>query len=471
MNESGSRFHGAPKSLAIALGALALVELLKHAALLSLGQMQPWGDSSGYWSLAGDAAAGDWWLVGSGLAYRTPGYPWFLAVCRCVFDECGLLAAVSLQHASVLVTSAATTWLTWHITRRSAATIAASLWCLGCTARPLYANWLLTESLATCVLTLVVVVLVLVGERRSWRWLAVAGGVLGVGVLLRPSLLAATPVLLIAGWWVAKDRGQRGIRRVVTMLMGVIVLGLMVTPWCVRNHILFDRFAVTIFTGRELWKTAFDPWPGGELPIPTDGAGAQIRERIVDDSIDLRHNWTVSGALSQSGLKDHEVDRLMEQAAWQAIGRDPARTSFRTLARCATFWYVWEWETNLDEDAEPATFVSQHRIGITPWRATLLQFLKRTPERWPPAMWLWSVATWLGVAALLIRPESRQMGVLLAMILGGATVLTAALEVPLYRYRLVLEPLMIVAAVAGLSGLIGYLGARRQRDDSSSDQG
>jgi hypothetical protein len=287
-------------------------------------------------------------------------------------------------------------------------------------------------------------------------------------VLIRPALLAALPALLLAGWWIGRDRGLSRGRRALIAVLGVVPLTLVLTPWCVRNRLVFDRFALTIFTGRELWKATFDPWPGAELPIPVDGDGRRVRELIPDRDVDLRHNWSVSAALSQRGLRDDEVDRLMERVACQAVRRDPGRAAFCTLARCATFWYVWEWDTNLDAEADPGAFDGQHRIGATPWRATLLRLLSWTPERWPPAMWAWSAAAWIGAVLLLCNRSSRRAGVLFALIFAATTLLTAGLEVPVYRYRLVLEPLMIAACVAGFAR---YRGARRQRDDSSDDQG
>jgi hypothetical protein len=228
-----------------------------------------------------------------------------------------------------------------------------------------------------------------------------------------------------------------------------------------RNQRLFGRFALTIFTGRELWKTAFDPWPGGELPIPTDGAGDIIRQRLASQDLNLRHNWSVSAALAQTGLRDHEVDALMEAAARQAIARQPVRFAGRSLARCLTFWYVWEWETDLRRNASAEAFAGQFRTGPTRWQSTLTAALRYTPERQRACMVLWSLATWLGVLTLIRDESSRRAGLVLALILGGATVLTALLEVPLYRYRLVLEPLMVIAAVAGTASLWRAVGGRR----------
>jgi hypothetical protein len=419
-------------------------------ALLAVGLAQPWGDSGPYWQYAQDAAGGDWWLAASQQAYRTPGYPWFLAAVIRLCGPCAFVTAVLLQHGLVLLTSWMTALLTMRMTGSKWAALSAWAFCAISTARPLYANWVLTETWATVLLTAVLWQLVsLVNDQRTWR-LLVAGVLLGCGVLVRPSLLAAAPALVIGGWLLG--RGWR--QRCWFALIGPAVMGLCLLPWCCRNARQFDRFALTVFTGRELWTAHFSPWPGGELEIPTEGAGQELRTRMSDSGINLRHNWSVYGELRRSGLDDAEADSLMGRVAWQAIWENPGQAAYRTAARCATFWYVKDWEIDLLHDApsgEGAEFAPrQWRWMTSAGQGTVIVALRYIPERWFPAIWLWSLATALGCLSLLIRPEGRRVGLLIVTVFVATTVLTAALEVPLYRYRCVLEPLMIAATVAGL---------------------
>lgn len=431
------------------LCGLVCLELLKLTGLLLAGQNQPWGDSPTYWNLGGEAARGDWWLKTSALASRTPGYPWFLALCRLTFRDHALLATVGLQHGTVLMTTLATVWLTWQVSGEQRLPLLAAGWCVLSTARPQYANWVLTESLATCALAFFAVAIWYALERRSlWVWLA-AGIVLGLGILIRPALLAAVPVLLIACVWEFR-RGERTVPHALRGFAGMLVLLVVLTPWCLRNWFLFDRFALTIFTGRQLWKAAFDPWPGGGLSLPQDGPAAVLRSRIQASGVDFRHNWSVAAALSHSGLADHELDLLMEQVAWQAIARNPGQALERLIIRCMTFWYVREWEPPAARSHGPQDpFHDQRQLALPHWQPRLESIMRYTPERCFPAMWLWSGMTWLGTLCLLYHPDQRRWGVLLAVLFGSTTLLTAALEVPVYRYRAILEPLMIVATLCG----------------------
>lgn len=446
------------------IAALIGLELLKHLALLSLGLAQPWGDSGPYWQLAGDAAHGDIWLAVSQQAFRTPGYPWLLAIFRFLGGPVALAAALIAQHLVVMLTSLATAMLARQVTKSDGATLLAWLLCALSTARPLYANWILTESWATLLLTVAVLQIVrAVDERRSGH-LILASCCLAAGVLVRPSLLAAAPALLAAGWMC----GQTLVGRCKLALLGPALLAVCLVPWCLRNASQFDRFALTIFTGRELWTAHFSPWPGGELEVPTDGPGGELRSRIGTSDIDLRHNWSVSYALQKSGLNDAEVDALMERVAWQAIGNNPGRAAFRTLARCATFWYVREWEIELRYDGmseqTPNFYPTQRRWMTSPLQATVIAALKFTPERWFPAMWVWSIVTWAGIASLMIRHNSRAAGTILGLVLLTTTVLTAGLEIPLYRYRCVLEPFMVATTAVA----VHFLGSLRSQHRPAS---
>lgn len=431
------------------LSGLVCLDLLKLVGLLLAGQNQPWGDSPTYWDLGGEAARGDWWLTTSALASRTPGYPWFLALCRLMFQDHALLAVVCLQHGSVLMTSLATVWLIWQVSRKQGLTLLAAGWCVLSTARPQYANWILTESLATCALTLFALALWHAQElRRLWGWI-VAGIVLGLGIQIRPALLAAIPTLLIASIWEFR-RSERTAPNALRAFVGILLVLVIMIPWCLRNWLLFDRFALTIFTGRQLWKAAFDPWPGGGLPLPQDGPAAVLRSRIQTSAVDFRHNWSVATALSHSGLADHELDLLMEQVAWQAITRNPGQALERWGIRCMTFWYVREWEPPEAKSPGPQDpFHDQRQLALPHWQPRLEKLLRYTPERYFPAIWLWSGMTWLGTMSLLFHPEQRRWGVMLTVLFGSTTLLTAALEVPVYRYRAILEPLMIVATLCG----------------------
>jgi len=435
-----------------AAAAIFCVDLLKHAALFAVGQAQPWGDSTVYWRMGAAVAAGDWWLANDPVAFRTPGYPWYLGLCRSGLGEKGLIAAVVGQHLCVVLTSLITAALVWRISRSRGWTLLAWGICACSTARPLYANWLLTESLATLCLTLAVLLMLLACHCGCGKRLAFAGFVLGAGVLVRPALLAAFPALLFAGVWLSRAAGLPTWRRIGLMVAGPLVFGSVLWPWCLRNQLLFERFTLCAFTGRELWTAHFSPWPGGDLVIPQDGAAGELQQRLGTTTLDLRHQWSVSDALRESGLNDAETDALMEQAARQAIAAQPGQAAFRAVARCGTFWYCWEWEVNTVDDPLPERvsrfYADQFRWSCPVMQPCVISMLPYTPERWFGTSIAGACAAGIGILLLFWSPATRPHAVVLGLTLLATCVLTAALEIPLYRYRCVLEPLMIAASVS-----------------------
>lgn len=433
---------------AVLLCVLSL-ECLKHSQFLTLAHLQPWPDSSSYWQLAKRVAQGDVWLWNVDVASRTPGYLWFLAPFT-LSGDVGPRLVVVVQMLATMATSALLAYWVWQMTRSSWATVAAYGLAVCSTARPLYANFILTETLATLLLLLAAYTIHQGLNRTSaLYWAALATG---VGLLVRPSLIVLVPVLIVASLYVAWRRGTSWYRRIAIALGPLLLIALIVSPWCLRNAYKYDRFTLVVFTGRELWTTTFSPWPGAQLEVPADGAGLELRTQLgpAAQTANWAHNWSVSDALTRSGLNDAQADALMERVAWQAVARQPRRALFHVGARCLTFWYVKDWPLDW-RTADPQTFPplprDQNRRLIPPL------WLPYTPEQSFPAMWLASGLSLLSVLVLLVRPSQRSLGGMLLAIFAGTTLLTAVLEIPLYRYRVPLEPLMIVAFVMALHEL------------------
>ncbi len=59
---------------------LLAATVAKVAAVLALGPASIEMDAMGYWKLSGLVIDGDLFMMGEPIAYRTPAYPWFLAI-------------------------------------------------------------------------------------------------------------------------------------------------------------------------------------------------------------------------------------------------------------------------------------------------------------------------------------------------------------------------------------------------------
>jgi hypothetical protein len=423
------------------LWGLLLLDFLKHLLLLASGFQQPWPDSDGYWRLGADVAGGDLWLLESGWGFRTPGYPWFLGLFQAIFSpRAALVGAILVQHLAAFGTDLIVAFWTRRLTGSNRAMLGALAACVVCTARPLYANWILTETLATaCLVAFAAATWSAWARSRTDHFLS-ASILAAVGTLIRPSLILTVPLVLGVGLILSRRSGLASRQRWWLRLAPLVIAAAILCPWIARNGQLFGRWTLVTFTGRELWTTTFSPWPGAGLEVADDGPGRQLKERLADlTSVDLRHNWSVANALSKSGLNDADLDAIMQQASVQSIRSRPAHASLHVLARMATFWYCHEYPAPSPPTRTSSVFPSQPSPA---WSQALLQW---TPERTFLGTWIFSALTWLATGWLLIRRDTRVAGLVCGYLLAGTTLLTAVFEIPMYRYRLPLEPIALVA--------------------------
>lgn len=433
------------------LAVLAVLELVKHLALLAAAGAQPWDDSAGYWRMAGLIAQGDVWLLHEETASRTPGYPWLLGFVRWMAGSNALTVMILIQHLLVWLTSRLTVDLTWKLSQSPRAAIATAILCLASTARPLFANWILTEVVATFCVMLAGWSLVNRAGQVSTGRLLFASCVLGIAVLVRPASLAFAPALLVVSLLPRDGRSFR--RRLAMSLLVVLAITLPLLPWVIRNRVQHDRWMLIAFTGRELWTVAFSPWPGAGLMLEDSSSADALLDRVGELPENWRNNAAMTGILRNSGLDDVPTDDLMARVAGEALRQHPGRAVGTFAARCATFWYCWDWETELRADrlspAHREPWRDQRMWYFPRWTEALMAVLRATPERFRVTSVLAMLIVWLGVARMIGRADTRGAGMALFVALAGLTVLTAALEIPNYRYRSVVEPLLIVGASLG----------------------
>jgi 4-amino-4-deoxy-L-arabinose transferase-like glycosyltransferase len=85
---------------------------------------------------------------------------------------------------------------------------------------------------------------------RPWMWALLTGVITGIGIQFRPGVLLLPPLLALAsvpwrGWRWALQAGA----------IALVVTGLLMVPWTVRNEAAFHRFIPTrIGIGQNLWE-------------------------------------------------------------------------------------------------------------------------------------------------------------------------------------------------------------------------
>lgn len=445
----------------ILLLAAIVLELSKALWLLSANQAQPFPDSLPYWQLSADCAGGDWWLWRSGLSFRPPGYPWMLGTIRLLTGSSSLIAVTLLQIAVNILTSVTVGRCATRLTGQTRWGWLVYFMAASGLNRAAYATAILTETIGCWLMTICVTQLLLLvaqpapcpGQTTNSSQQSIAAiwisavAALTAGLLVRPATLGLLPAFFLAAMY-----GRQPTARAITVCLLLMALGLL--PWSVRNQRLTGRFTLANATGRQLWTTVFSPWPGAGLSVPTDGPGGQLQDRIQAAGLpfDPAWNWRVSSALTKSGLADHEADDLMLQTARQALQRQPITWGRAWLMRCITFWTCWEWPWEaVSPEGSPSPFDEQQHWQPLANKSIYEAVLAATPSRHRWSSYALQGLVWLGLSRLLLVQHTRRGGMVLIAAVLGINLLTAAAEIPVYRYRLVLEPLLMLGVAWGLS--------------------
>ena len=165
-------------------------------------------------------------------------YPLYLAGTYALFGVHPLAARV----VQALIAGPLTAWLLYRLGRRlfnpTVALAAAGLSAVYAYFI-YYAAALMTESFfILCVLAALDSALEL-AEKPSWKTALSLGIALGLGILLRQTLLLFLPFLLLWLLWQARGR-----IRWFHLALPLLVIALLIAPWTVRNYLVFHRFVL-----------------------------------------------------------------------------------------------------------------------------------------------------------------------------------------------------------------------------------
>lgn len=342
-------------------------------------------------------------------AWVSPLYPLILAAVFKLFGVYTAAAAIAILTFNCVVsalTSMTTYWIGLQCFGRRTGLWAAWIWALYPPSMQFAVKWIWEMSLSTLLFTAVFALALKMGgvcgdecehrEFGSWRqWLAF-GLLWGLIALSNPSLCIFLPVcglwLLARGGW--KQWGQ-------ATASGVVFLALL-TPWCVRNYVVFHRFVpVRTNLGVELYL--------GNGP----GSTGLVME--------FDHPFLNSGQLERyASMGEIAYAKQMGDAARTTVRGAPGHFIKVSLLRCYYFWF------GVPHELEPR-WVRQFSDWL---RLLLFSFT--------------SVAGLLGLAWAL---RARSPG---AVLFGWAFLLLPATYYFVFvhaRFRYPLEPLIAVLAV------------------------
>lgn len=463
------RLNG-PRALLRKVVAFLLLLMLaaKTAAMIARGPVPLERDAMGYWHLSTLVMNGDLLMLGEPIAYRTPLYPWFLGLIR-VFAGTDSLWMISVIQGCLAVASiAVASRIAVKLTRLPVAGLLTCAVSLPAISAWTFFSTVLSETLFAFFLLVHLLAVLGYCEGPSTGKAVWAGMSLALALLTRPIVLLLWVPHLILLATLSRHRGQtvdgfasrnslRPIRKFGHIVAAAATVAVCCGPWLVRNDHLFGQPFLTEFLGRNLWIVAFQDESGSGHALPQSDAGNTLQRRLnrVGAADQWQATWGVSNGLVRSGLSDAQADRLMKEVAIASIQTNPRDFLYKTFRRSVNFWRcaatelpepgatmspswgqrTWGWSIPSIE------WVVEHRVSRSVIVNTLLMFL---------------MASCLVV--LLINPTSRWYGLWLSMILAYFAIITGLFEIPAYRYRMVVEP--IVALVVG-SALAILLSRRR----------
>ncbi|MGB7347164.1 MAG: phospholipid carrier-dependent glycosyltransferase [Pirellulaceae bacterium] len=462
-----------------------LLIAMKVALWVSLGPSAIVGDAHGYWNLTSLVVDGDVMMMGEPIAFRTPIYPWFLAVLRSVSSlfTSPLLGIVVCQALLSIAAVYLACELAVKISRRNSARTWTALAMLPTVSALTYNGFLVTEVFFVFMLMLNLHCVIAYSEKNSRQRAVLSAGL--VGLTLGLTLLTRPVVLLL---WIphlffvlAKHFTSPNADEVTlkhrcghAMLAAAVVVTLCV-PWMVRNQRLFGEMFLTEFLGRNIWIVTFQDGSGAGLSMPESKSANEIKQRIIRitgvdwQDTNWRHTWTVSKHLKESGLSDPAADRLMKTVAVEAMKTDIAIVSFKAVRRIVNFWRCPASNLPVSDPAYqgftpyPKTWSTENQAVK---QITGLAFRFRVSQS-VAANTIVMILIGAACFVLIWRRETRVAGLWIVSILAYFSVITGIVEIPDYRYRMVVEPLCATAVGSAMSLL--WTLQRNEPSESTSD--
>ncbi len=426
----------------IAISLLVLISI-KVTTILARGPMALELDAIEYWNLSSQVLTGDIWLIDEPIAYRTPIYPWFLAAIRVFTGPWALMTIVIVQGCMIVATSWLASFLAVIFTQNESARIWTLLASLATVSSIPFGQAILSEVIFAFLLTLHLYLQAVYIEKPTMVraiWTALS---LAVCILIRP---IAILLWVVDAIWLLKSG-----RKVWSQWFAMAaVLFLALLPWASRNAALFGKLSLTEFMGRNLWVVTFQEQAGAGLNLPPENVSKDFSERVTDlrANDEWRNTWSVSTALVASGLNDAQADRVMLSICIGAISEHPALFADRMFRRIINFWRCVS--THIPHPTSDPKLLD-HQIGWNHPNAIVESIIE---NRWSLSVFTNTViAGWtaISILALIFRKATRWWGLWAGLVLVYFSVVTGCFEIPAYRYRMVIEPLMMSVLGAGLS--------------------
>ena len=219
-----------------------VILLAYHSAFAFIYGVQIMADSQDYIVAANDITA----FIQSNHVIRTPGYPWFMSLLGNFYP-----LIICVQHGMAI----ALAWMFYTTLEQDMPRLAVVVfWVIGL--HPWIAFWsctIMTETLALFLLA--ASLLALIKQKPH-----LAGFLVGLSILVRPSSLGAIPALLLGVWLIHHELKK--------VIQATVLCTLVIFPWILRNHNNAGTWSLSSVAGHTLWSRQAtvagfhdSPWP------------------------------------------------------------------------------------------------------------------------------------------------------------------------------------------------------------------
>jgi 4-amino-4-deoxy-L-arabinose transferase-like glycosyltransferase len=297
----------------------------------------PWsggGDTSAYITLAENIAAGRGLsYAGEPSAFRPPGYPLILAASIKIFGRNYIRAVRVFQFFESLLLAL----LCAAMARRIRGDWAGALAFLTALCLPTLLQIpgeILTETTAASFTVGFLYCLVRYCDAPRWQFVVWMFVMLGVGTLVRSNMVFVGPVALAV--IVMQERGWDKLRMAV---LGSLIAGLLVSPWIVRNLVVFHRQVLFSTQGGFALMAGVLIPQGRALPGDTEKVQAATDWNLPEA---LETNNASRNALPPEPEIDKRCRRaavkIWQSAGWKMIPMTVAKLSYFWLSTDQLFW-------------------------------------------------------------------------------------------------------------------------------------
>lgn len=344
-------------------------------------------------------------------SYCEPLYPWLVAAVYALSHSQQAAMAVIQMVLSAMTAALIVPCAWWLSLKRGVALIAGSVVAV----HPgliVYTTKLHPLVLDALLLTVVVWSALWYAEHPSAGRTAAIGAAIGLCLLTRPTVGALLPLVV---WWIWRSQAGGARVRAGRVLLLLLLVAAVASPWVVRNFVVHGRFMLTRS------NTPYVFWLGNNPHATGAAMDAQGRDLLELGPPEFRSRILES-------RDEMAQNRLFAEAAWAYVRERPLAFVQRTWQKWMAFWW------------------------FSPQAGQLY------PQGWMTAYrWWWGVtgtlALWGVWSAMRLRDPSQRVRWWLLL---GALVLIGMVQSFFYvegRHRLAIEPLVSCFVALGGSQL------------------